>query len=163
MQTHRLIAHQGHPPAQVTGVEARVIGWDEARHTVLSAYHEFHPDMAEIARQSNGRHYFVENMRPGVVERAFIVPPQGQIGPITDAQRRQRIAVFQRHGVRALGVDPAANLAALDAASGLDRVTGFFTADSAARVAATYGPASVITARAARSTSWQATPGRTAS
>ncbi|MDA8128223.1 MAG: DUF853 family protein [Betaproteobacteria bacterium] len=29
--------------------------------------------------------------RPGVVERAFIVPPQGQIGPITDAQRRQLI------------------------------------------------------------------------
>ena len=27
--------------------------------------------------------------RPGVVERAFIVPPQGQIGPITDAQRKQ--------------------------------------------------------------------------
>jgi DNA helicase HerA-like ATPase len=27
--------------------------------------------------------------RPGVVERAFIVPPQGQLGPITDAQRRQ--------------------------------------------------------------------------
>ncbi len=29
--------------------------------------------------------------RPGVVERAFIVPPQGQIGPITDAQRAQLI------------------------------------------------------------------------
>ncbi len=27
--------------------------------------------------------------RPGVVERAFVVPPQGQIGPITDAQRKQ--------------------------------------------------------------------------
>ena len=27
--------------------------------------------------------------RPGMVERAYIVPPQGQIGPITDAQRRQ--------------------------------------------------------------------------
>ena len=27
--------------------------------------------------------------RPSVVERAFIVPPQGQIGPITDAQRRR--------------------------------------------------------------------------
>ena len=27
--------------------------------------------------------------RPNIVERAFIVPPQGQIGPITDAQRRQ--------------------------------------------------------------------------
>jgi DNA helicase HerA-like ATPase len=30
-----------------------------------------------------------EKGRPGVVERAFIVPPQGQIGPITDVQRRQ--------------------------------------------------------------------------
>jgi len=30
-----------------------------------------------------------EKGRPGVVERAFIVPPQGQLGPITDAQRRQ--------------------------------------------------------------------------
>jgi len=30
-----------------------------------------------------------EKGRPGVVERAFIVPPQGQIGPIIDAQRRQ--------------------------------------------------------------------------
>jgi hypothetical protein len=27
--------------------------------------------------------------RPSMVERAFIVPPQGQIGPITDAQRQQ--------------------------------------------------------------------------
>lgn len=30
-----------------------------------------------------------EKGRPGVVERAFIVPPQGQIGPISDVQRRQ--------------------------------------------------------------------------
>ena len=30
-----------------------------------------------------------EKGRPGVVERAFIVPPQGQIGPITAAQRQQ--------------------------------------------------------------------------
>jgi DNA helicase HerA-like ATPase len=30
-----------------------------------------------------------EKGHPGVVERAYIVPPQGQIGPITDAQRRQ--------------------------------------------------------------------------
>jgi hypothetical protein len=29
--------------------------------------------------------------RPGVVERAYIAPPQGQLGPITDAQRRQLI------------------------------------------------------------------------
>jgi DNA helicase HerA-like ATPase len=30
-----------------------------------------------------------EKGRPGIVERAFIVPPQGQIGPITPAQRQQ--------------------------------------------------------------------------
>jgi hypothetical protein len=30
-----------------------------------------------------------EKGRPAMVERAFIVPPQGQIGPITDAQRQQ--------------------------------------------------------------------------
>ncbi len=29
-----------------------------------------------------------EKGRPGIVERAFIIPPQGQIGPITDAQRQ---------------------------------------------------------------------------
>ena len=32
-----------------------------------------------------------EKGRPGVVQRAFVVPPQGQIGPITEAQRRQLI------------------------------------------------------------------------
>ena len=37
--------------------------------------------------------------RPGVVERAFIVPPQGQIGPITDAQRRQLIQTSLVAGV----------------------------------------------------------------
>ncbi len=30
-----------------------------------------------------------EKGRPGVVERVFVVPPQGQIGPITEAQRRR--------------------------------------------------------------------------
>jgi len=32
-----------------------------------------------------------EKGRPGVVERAYIVPPQGQIGPITAAQRQQLV------------------------------------------------------------------------
>ncbi|MHB8058940.1 MAG: helicase HerA-like domain-containing protein, partial [Desulfuromonadaceae bacterium] len=30
-----------------------------------------------------------EKGRPGVVERAYIVPPQGQIGPVSDVQRRE--------------------------------------------------------------------------
>lgn len=29
MQTHQLVAHPAHPPARVTGVEARVIGFDD--------------------------------------------------------------------------------------------------------------------------------------
>jgi DNA helicase HerA-like ATPase len=33
-----------------------------------------------------------EHGRPGVVERAFIVPPQAQIGPISDAERKTVIA-----------------------------------------------------------------------
>ncbi len=37
--------------------------------------------------------------RPGVVERAYIVPPRGQIGPITDAQRRQLIQTSLVAGV----------------------------------------------------------------
>ena len=43
--------------------------------------------------------------RPGVVERAWIVPPQGQIGPITDAQRRQLIQTSLVAGVYDRTVD----------------------------------------------------------
>jgi hypothetical protein len=43
--------------------------------------------------------------RPGVVERAFIVPPQGQIGPITDAQRRQLMQTSLVAGVYDKAVD----------------------------------------------------------
>jgi SAM-dependent methyltransferase len=53
---------------------------------------------------------------------------------------------FQRHGVRTLGVDPAANLAAHEIAAGVDRVAEFFTAASAARIAGRWGRAAAITA-----------------
>ncbi|MCA1925851.1 MAG: DUF853 domain-containing protein [Thiobacillus sp.] len=43
--------------------------------------------------------------RPGVVERAFIVPPQGQIGPITEAQRRQLMQTSLVAGVYDKAVD----------------------------------------------------------
>ena len=43
--------------------------------------------------------------RPGIVERAFIVPPQGQIGPITDAQRRRIIQTSLVAGVYDKAVD----------------------------------------------------------
>ncbi len=43
--------------------------------------------------------------RPGVVERAFIVPPQGQIGPITAAQRQQLMQTSLVAGVYDKAVD----------------------------------------------------------
>ncbi|MDT3737025.1 MAG: DUF853 family protein [Denitratisoma sp.] len=46
-----------------------------------------------------------EKGRPGVVQRAFVVPPQGQIGPITDAQRRQLMQNSLVAGVYEKAVD----------------------------------------------------------
>ncbi len=43
--------------------------------------------------------------RPNVVERAYIVPPQGQIGPITDVQRRQLMQASLVAGVYDKTVD----------------------------------------------------------
>ncbi|HSQ71482.1 MAG TPA: helicase HerA-like domain-containing protein, partial [Rubrivivax sp.] len=43
--------------------------------------------------------------RPNVVERAYIVPPQGQIGPITDVQRRQLMQTSLVAGVYDKTVD----------------------------------------------------------
>lgn len=46
-----------------------------------------------------------ENGQPQVVERAFIIPPHGQIGPIDDSQRRQLIASSLVAGVYEKTVD----------------------------------------------------------
>ncbi|MDU0458854.1 MAG: helicase HerA-like domain-containing protein [Geobacteraceae bacterium] len=46
-----------------------------------------------------------ENGQPQVVERAFIIPPHGQIGPIDDSQRRQLIASSLVAGVYENTVD----------------------------------------------------------
>jgi SAM-dependent methyltransferase len=56
------------------------------------------------------------------------------------------LAGFKRHGPRLLGVDPAANLAELARASGIERHVGFFTAQSAKQIARKWGSARVITA-----------------
>jgi oligoendopeptidase F len=51
-----------------------VIGWDEARDTVLSAYHQFSPDMAEIARSFFDRKWIDAPVRPGKAPGAFAHP-----------------------------------------------------------------------------------------
>jgi SAM-dependent methyltransferase len=53
---------------------------------------------------------------------------------------------FRRHGVRALGVDPAKNLAELYDDPAIDRYTGFFDSRSAVEIRERWGPASAITA-----------------
>jgi SAM-dependent methyltransferase len=56
------------------------------------------------------------------------------------------LAGFQRHGLRVLGIDPAANLAELTRENGIDRYVGFFAAKSADEIVRKWGTASVITA-----------------
>ena len=53
---------------------------------------------------------------------------------------------LQRHGVRALGVDPAQNLAVFTDGTGIERCTKLFTSASAQDVVAQWGHASLITA-----------------
>jgi SAM-dependent methyltransferase len=53
---------------------------------------------------------------------------------------------FQRHGVRVIGVDPAANLAALSQQTGIERYVGFFTSKTADDIVEKWGRATIITA-----------------
>ncbi len=51
-----------------------VIGWDEAKETVLSAYRGFSPDMAEIAGRFFERNWIDAPVRPGKSPGAFAHP-----------------------------------------------------------------------------------------
>jgi len=51
-----------------------VIGWDEARETVISAYRDFSPDMAEIAQRFFDRSWIDVPARPGKAPGAFAHP-----------------------------------------------------------------------------------------
>jgi len=55
------------------------------------------------------------------------------------------LRAFRSSGVRTLGVDPAENLAAMDRASGIERLVAYFNAETAAELVKRYGGASVIT------------------
>jgi len=50
------------------------IGWEEARNTVLSAYQDFSPEMAEIARHFFDRNWIDAPVRPGKAPGAFAHP-----------------------------------------------------------------------------------------
>ena len=57
------------------------IGWEDAKHTVLSAYHQFSPDMAEIARTFFDRNWIDAPVRPGKAPGAFAHPTVPSVHP----------------------------------------------------------------------------------
>lgn len=56
------------------------------------------------------------------------------------------LAGFQSHGVKVLGVDPSAKLAALAKGSGIERFVGFFNSETAQQIVKRWGKAAAITA-----------------
>jgi oligoendopeptidase F len=60
--------------APLPKVEQRTIPWSEARDTVLSAYGEFAPEMAEIARRFFDGNWIDAPVRPGKAPGAFAHP-----------------------------------------------------------------------------------------
>ena len=57
------------------------IAWDEARNMVLSAYHGFSPDMADIARRFFDRRWIDADVRPGKAPGAFAHPTVPSVHP----------------------------------------------------------------------------------
>ncbi|WP_375458380.1 M3 family oligoendopeptidase [uncultured Enterovirga sp.] len=60
--------------APLPKVEQRTIGWTEARDTVLSAYSDFSPEMAAIARRFFDGNWIDAPVRPGKAPGAFAHP-----------------------------------------------------------------------------------------
>ena len=58
-----------------------------------------------------------------------------------------QLAMFQEEGLRAVGVDPARNLAEIANERGVPTVPAFFTAETAADVAREHGPARMVLGR----------------
>jgi oligoendopeptidase F len=58
-----------------------VIGWDEAKDTVLSAYHGFAPEMAETARAFFDGKWIDAPVRPGKAPGAFAHPTVPSVHP----------------------------------------------------------------------------------
>jgi oligoendopeptidase F len=57
------------------------IGWEDAKNTVLSAYQDFSPDMAEIARTFFDRNWIDAPVRPGKAPGAFAHPTVPSVHP----------------------------------------------------------------------------------
>jgi oligoendopeptidase F len=67
--------------APLPKVPARVVGWDEAKDTVLSAYDAFSPRMAAIAERFFSGRWIDAAMRPGKAPGAFSHPTVPSVHP----------------------------------------------------------------------------------
>jgi oligoendopeptidase F len=67
--------------APLPDTPSSVIGWSEARNMVLSAYHDFHPEMADIARRFFDRDWIDAPPREGKAPGAFAHPTIPAVHP----------------------------------------------------------------------------------
>ena len=77
----------------------RAIGWDEARETVLSAYHRFAPEMAAIGRRFFDENWIHAPVRPGKTGGAFAHPTTPSAHPfvLVNYQGRTRDVMTLAH------------------------------------------------------------------
>ncbi len=59
----------------------RIVGWEEAKETVLSAYAEFDPKMAELAEPFFGKGWIDAGVKPGKAPGAFAHPTVTEVHP----------------------------------------------------------------------------------
>jgi len=67
--------------APLPQADERVIGWDEAKATVLSAYSGFAPEMSDIAEQFFDKNWIDAPVRPGKSPGAFSHPTVPSVHP----------------------------------------------------------------------------------
>ncbi len=97
----------------------------------------------ESSTTRTGREHFYE-MAEGIVERFRL----GRNDLVVDLGSNVGVLLggFKAQGTRVLGVDPAAKMAEIANASGIETVTDFFTAALARKIVVKHGPAKAMTA-----------------
>ena len=61
--------------------DEKFIPWDEAKETVLSAYHDFSPEMAETAKPFFEKGWIDAEVKPGKAPGAFAHPTVTNVHP----------------------------------------------------------------------------------
>ena len=73
-------------------------------------------------------------------------PPKGALVVELGSNEGTMLRAFRNHGMRVLGIDPAAEIAGRATAAGLETLPAFFSAKLATEIRAKYGAASIVVA-----------------